>query len=763
MSTHFLRNKVILSGLLSGLLLCLPQTISSDCGSGYIPFYGYNFINPEITELDSELAPFFLNISQIHADYFKTQQEIYQLDNITEWQERYCENGEVEDIRYVVYTASRYQLRDLRTAMDSENGSLDFLGPLMANNSWVKYMFKHNCRETVDYLIFAKTCEPHVVAPANAWGEIKRDVPTMDLLIDEAYQRFLRTESDYIKLRYAFQAIRLAHYSKQYERVLELVDYYLPKIDHDPSIVEYWILGHQAGALQALGQRPEAAYIYSRIFEKCPGKRESAYRSFRIETNEEWEQCLLFCKNDQERANLYVLRANSNNARLVEEMRNIYAYDPQHNALEMLLIKELQLLEKDLLAESINPYRTNNVRQHGIPRVYAGSRVVELQNLVRTWLKKGELRQPALWKLAEGYLEVLAGNYYFARETLQEAEEMIESKALKEQVQVFQLVLEILSMDDIGREEETRLTRLDREYKFYEEYPDFPRLIKDKMRLVYREQGDEAKAYLMEYTLDQLKVNPDLDIIEDLLLLCRKEKRTSFERELVEKPNGSTIENELLNIEAAHLLGQGFLESALKVMKEIPIVEHDNLGQFSPFAMRFKDCVNCPLPDTVTTYNRTEVIERMLELEFDARSASSADQAASMYYDIGVAFYNMSYFGPAWGATDLFRSSASAYRAYYNKGQKVFPQIGFPLGNKENFDMDSARRYFDLARRTARSAEIQVVAAYMAAKCERNDYYVNQQTRTYDYFQMIESDYQNTEFYQRIIGECRDFQAYLLK
>lgn len=747
--------------LLSFLLF--PHTISSDCGAGYTPFYGYSFINPEITEFDSELAPFFLDFTKIHEDYFKSQQEIYQLDNAREWEQRYCENAKIADIRYLVYKASRFQLLDLRTEIDSEEANIRNLPPLLANNSWAKYLLKNNCRETVDYLIYAKTCEPHVVAPANSWGEIKRDVTAMNRLIDEAHERFLRTESDYIKLRYAFQAIRLAHYTKNYDKVLELVTYYLPKIDNDPSIVEYWIKGHQAGALQARGQLAEAAYLYSQVFEKCPGKRESAFRSFRIDTNEEWEQCLLLCKNDHERANLYVLRANSNNARLIEEMRNIYAYDPQHHALEMLLVRELQKLEKDLLAESINPYRENNIRQHGIPRVYAGERVIELQNLVRNWLAEEQLLQPALWKLAEGYLEVLAGNYYFAQRSLAEAEKMVEAKSLKEQLAVFQLVLDILSLDEVGEEEEKRLARLGRDYKFYEEYPDFPRLINDKLRLLYRDQGDGAKAYLMEYSLAQLKANPDLDIIEELIVLCRKEERTRFEKELVEKEDGTTIEYDLINAKAAYLLGQGFLESALKTMQEIPSLEQDNFGQFSPFVRRFKDCVNCLLPDSVTTYNRVELIQLMLDMEFEARAAESSDQAASIYFDLGEAFYNMSYFGQSWQATDLFRSASSGARAYRNKGQEVFSHTGLPLGNKENFNTDRARRYFDLARQTARSDEIKAAATYMGAKCERNDFYTKQQRRTYDYFSILENDYKETEFYQRVIRECRDFQAYLLK
>lgn len=742
--------------------LC-PLAISTDCGPGYAPFYGYSFINPEITEFDAELAPFFLDFGKIHEEYFKSTQEVYQLDNINEWRERYCEKATLEDIRYIVYKASRFQLEDLLRAMDSPTTSTTRVGPLVANNSWGQYMLRHGCRETVEYLIFAKRCEPHVVAPAESWRRTERDIPAMQRLIDEAYQAFLRTESDYIKLRYAFQAIRLAHYAKDYHQTLDLVEYYLPKIDNDPSIVEYWIKGHQAGALQALGERAESAYLYSRVFEKCPGKRESAFRSFRIDTNEEWEQCLLLCKNDHERANLYVLRANSNNAHLIEEMRNIYRYDPQHHALEMLLVRELQKLEKDLLANGINPQAGTNARLHNIPRNNAGERVVALQGLVREWLEEGQLPEPGLWKLAEGYLEVLAGNFYFAQTTLAEAEDMIKAKPLKEQLAVFRLVLRILSLENAGEEEERELADLGRKFKYYEEYPDFPKLINDKLRMLYREQGSGAKAYLMEYSLAQLKANPDVDIIDELIALCREEDRTKFEKALVEYENGTTIENELLNTKAAYLLGQGYLETALNVMQEIPELEWDNYGQFNPFVRRFKDCVNCLLPDTVTTYNRGELIQQLLDLEYEARAATNPDQAASNYFDLGEAFYNMTYFGQSWKATDMFRSGSSAYQVFYNKGSNNFPHTGLPLGNHENFNCDRALRYFDLARRTAKSREIQVAAAYMASKCERNDYYTKQARRTYDYFGIIETDYQDTEFYKRVVSECRDFQAYILK
>ncbi len=747
---------------LLAMMVC-PSRISSECGPYFPSFYGYSFINPAITNFDAELAPFFLDFRGIYEEYFQSQQEVYQHDNAEEWRQRFCENATLDDIRFVVYKSTRTELENLRSAMATEQPSTRMLGARMGNNSFARYMLRHSCKETVDYLIFAKRCEPHVVAPSSSWETTTRDEMAMRRLIDETKERFLRTESHYIKLRYAFQAIRLAHYLKDYDLTLELCDYYLPKIDNDPSLVEYWIMGHRAGALLAKGQRPEAAYLYSRIFEMCPSKRQSAYRSFRIETDEEWQQTLLLCRTDHERANLYVMRASANNARLIEEMENIYAYDPEHHALEMLLVREVQRLEKDLLGEEFNPRREDNQRDFSIPRAIAGERVIELQDMVRRYLDEGLVAEPALWKLTEGYLELLAGDFYFARQTFTEAAEMVGKGPLQEQLQVFQLVLRIISLTRIDDEQERELASMQRDYKFYSDYPDFSRLIRDKVRLMYRAQGDDAKAYLMEFSLGQLQVNPDLEIIDELLSICRKENRNRFERALVEKDNGTTIEIELLDAKSAVFLSNGQLEASLETMREIPLTEWDNLGLYSPFIRRFKDCVHCPLPDSLTTYNRAELIQRMLDKEYEARATTDMDQSAELFFELGEAYYNLTYFGPAWEAADAFRSGASADRAYRNKGQEVFSYPGMELGNRENFNCERAQFYFDKAQAIARSPELAAAAAYMAAKCERNDFYTKHSVRTFRYFQILQDNYQETEFYQRVIRECLDFQAYVLK
>ncbi|MEO0875795.1 MAG: hypothetical protein AAFY48_14460, partial [Bacteroidota bacterium] len=101
----------------------LPLVISTDCGPGYAPFYGYSFINPEITEFDTDLAPFFLNFTKIHEEFFTAQKEVYELDNVKEWRARYCNKATEDDIRYMIYKTSRFQLQDLLRTLDAPDGT----------------------------------------------------------------------------------------------------------------------------------------------------------------------------------------------------------------------------------------------------------------------------------------------------------------------------------------------------------------------------------------------------------------------------------------------------------------------------------------------------------------------------------------------------------------------------------------------------------------------------------------------------------------
>ena len=295
----------------------------------------------------------------------------------------------------------------------------------------------------------------------------------------------------------------------------------------------------------------------------------------------------------------------------------------------------------------------------------------------------------------------------------------------------------------------------------YEEYDDFAAFLDDKLRYLYRTNQRPGKTFLMEYPVEALRPNPRPDIIEDLLQICRKENLTRVERQMIEQADGTTIEHELLDIKATMLFGQYRLEEALATLKEMDRLEWDRFGLFNPFAERMADCVHCLLPDSLPVFNRGDLIQELIDMEYEAKA--NPKMAAPLYYRLGIAYYNMTYFSYSWNAMDYFRSGTSLIRRLLMDGDDVIPNSRFPFGNREHFDCSMALSYFQRARSLANDPELAARASFWAAKCERNQYYVNRVSgaeRSYRYFNDLTKNFSNTSYFARAYDRCLTFRAY---
>ncbi len=742
------------------LTLSFPATISIGCGPVDLSFRGYSFINPNILDLSSEGAAFFLSFREI-ADYYKGPKAEQQIGNIEEWQQRFCEVASLEDIHAIVYDTDADDMRLLRNAMSSESFSPPYE---MRGNLFVQHLIQKKCFETVDYLAFAKECEPHVTANEDPWEEsAPKNTGAMQQLIDDGRLAFRQTKSHYIRLRYAYQLIRLAHYMGDYQQALDLHNDLMPKTDNDPSIIDYWIMGHRAGALMGQGKNVEASYLYSIIFDKCPSKRASAFRSFRITTDEEWKACMLLCETVREQAVLHAIRANMSHAKRLEEMEAMYELEPNISYLPLILVKELLELEKDLLGIDFNDQKQHNKQFHNRPRKAAGENVIELQTFVRRVVDEKKISNLGLWAIAEGYLELLAGNDYFARRTFQKARSMVQDETLKEQLAVWELALKISTYQTITEDIEKELSDIERLNRLFDKYPDFQDFTNDKLATLYRKENMPGKAIMIHYPFEAILPNPQITILNDLIEVCLRPTRNFIERKMVEKGD-STIIHDLRDAKATYYLARGKLEMAREAYTDIPRPDWNNYGIYAPYVDRINDCVHCRLPDSVLTFNRGELIEELRKKEYEARAEPNIEQAAYRYYQLGLAFYNMTYFGPTWKATDFFRSGNSMSKYQLLDAQEgVFDHYYYPLGNRENLDCSEAERHFLRVVELSTNPELIARALFMAAKCEQNEYYVNRfkgAARTYKYFDLL-LEYKDSQFGQRLQKECKYFEAYV--
>jgi hypothetical protein len=737
------------------------RTAMGDCGIGGRAGRTYSFVHTDIMQMQSDYAPYLMGFGVI-GDYYKLEQRDASYDdNIGEWRGRFCGYPDSADIEEILYDTDIDQLAELRDVTSRYKDKETFYE--LEKNTFAQVIKGNGCTDVVDYLIYAKQCEPYCVK-GDLWSEKPKDVAQMFMLINQGRQLFKNTNAPFLKLRYAYQMIRLAHYAKDYPAVLTIYDDVIPKTDKVKSIINYWILAHKAGALKSMGKRAEAAYLFAVVFRYCPSKRRQAFESFDIQTENEWQYCLNSCRDDKERAALYAIRASRDKAKGLDDMVNLYNLDPTNEHLDMLLIRETLRLEKILIGHTFR-------RERYAPEVIVKNKLYcqNLRYFVSQVLQRKTARNLALWQTTEGYLTLLLGDWNGAIRSFFTAKSMTQDPVLLEQIDAFDLAARITGLQANDPRTDAVVNAL-RKTDAYVSDADFEPFFYEKMGNMYKIKNDVGIAYLCDLPLGQLERNPRLDVIDNLIALCRKPDKTLFERELLMAGGNKTIETQLWHIKARYHLSRFEMERANEAYRNIPIPERGK--KYTPFVDKIKDCVNCVQSDTAL-YDRAEFTAKMLELDYQIR-ANLIDPALG-YYRLGLGYYNMTYFGNSSGIADFNRSGSSWQ--YLNSGDAVHPLPNYPQGNFEVTDVSLAMQYFEKARQASLDRAFQARCTFWCAKCEQNMFYVDKQSR-YNvggktmpsvppqyrkYFKLLKDYYRDTDFYRLAQTECKYFNYYSVR
>lgn len=747
------------------LLCCLllPVLLGADCTP---PFRGYQFLDPALLAYESRLGPIYQAFANTYGGFDGQQAANRQRDNLAEWHERYCEQVAVADIQALIYGNTLTELRDILKLMGREDASSAGLSSTLRKNSFARHLVDHRCTEVVEYLIYAKRVEPYVTGQSGGFKRPETDRVAMERLIDDGLDVFNSVESHYVRLRYAYQLLRLAHYLKEYDYVIKLYNYLMSKVAADPSLVYDWIEGHRAGALQAQGDYATSAYLYSRIFERCPSQRESAYLSFHVKTDEQWQAAINLCANDHERAMLHVLRAQNRRAVVLEELEKIYALEPANHALEPLVMRELLELERDFLGLDFNPAAATNKRNNGIPRKGAADRLLRLQAFVNKVVNDGRAANPKLWLLARGTLEMLAGDYFYARQSYAKMARESLADTLADQLNILREVTNVLALNRANDSVELYYFDLLDNEALRARYPALRPLVNDKLEAVYRANGQQGKAALLRYGFDAIQKNPQLSYLQELEQMADSLLGNRFDRLLLSDRIGPDPIDDINDLLGTYYLQKGQWETALEVFKRVPAARRDAYGIFAPFYKQLNDKVNDNPSAIYTRYNKVDLLERLVELDDQARRTTNDTIATRNYFNLGLAFYSMSYYSFNWKMGDPFRSGSSgrmaAAKPVYNW---LFPHQEAPLKNRENMSMELAMEYFNRALERSPVREQAAQAAFYAAKAQRNMHYAagSPGPRPFTYFRLLKDTYSDTDFYQEAIAECRTFAWFVGK
>jgi hypothetical protein len=793
-----------LSAIFTGLAIFLiPTKMANGCGAGDYGYYVYSFIEPDIIE-EPSYRPFFFTFMSFFDDW---QGETFSKEeNLGEWHEYFFKKVPKEAIDDVIYKSNIAELKQVLKGTIPDS---------IKSNALLQHLIKNPNKEFVNYLIFAKTCEPYATNREFDWDGnlIVEDTYTANAgkLAKEGLAAFNASQNEFLQSRYAFQAVRLARYSQQWEETIRAYETIMTKLRIKNNFIYYWTMEHYAGALYNSGQKAKAAYHFAQIFDKCPSRRLAAYKSFGVSTDDEWQEALSYCKNNEEKAALFALRAVNPINNAAEEMQSIYGLNPKSKQLNFLLIREIQKLEYELLGASYNKAR-QNIQHYSydpdtyesfvdFPREGSEEYLKQLLALTKKCTAEKKVQQPNIWKLAEGYLEFMNGNHAVATSIFNDLEKLPNSVTFKQQLLVFKAAIEVDQLEKIDAETEKKI-------------PEYLKLLKnagpegesgvsptanytrDKLAYLYHKQGQTTKAFLCKNLgFYDLLVRPSMVVIDDLLTMHDKLRNGNLSEyeEMLSKDifykseyqyNENTgeyattytglddeIKDQLIEIKGTIYLGLNDLDKAIATFEKLPAAYHNenrspeywvenptqrfNINNFQPFNLYIGAEVK---KNADPTFNKLKLAKQLKELENNIKNGTG--NLGDFYYKLGLVHYNMSNSGKGWRAIDYWWT---AYPGEVEISENVYGYDEEEWGNQDFLYHDNALSYLTKAIGLLKSSnpELAAKANFLAGMCVTKKS-ANEEAAegTNPYWTTLKASYKNTKFCKQLIKECPSFEFY---
>ena len=217
------------------------------------------------------------------------------------------------------------------------------LDTVFEGNTFISELLKKKNKEWLEYLAFAKKNEYNNMYSSDPWKDTYEDnIGSLSHeLLNTAEQKLHKIKNTKLLERYAYHLIRLYRQTGEDKKCIEAYDNYFGKSKSE-SVLKTWSLLHKAEALSALGEKVKANYLYSIVFNLGEEKRIRAYKLF---SKDLFEKTLALAKNKTETATLWAIMAIKNPGPALKEIKKVIENDPQHHAIPILIMREVNKLE----------------------------------------------------------------------------------------------------------------------------------------------------------------------------------------------------------------------------------------------------------------------------------------------------------------------------------------------------------------------------------------------------------------------------------
>ncbi len=789
--------KTFITACISAALISFPQNIIG-CGPEANPYdYYTSFFHQNLPDANGYRPFYYIGYTFL----YDRNEPAAVSDILTDEWTNYCgASVKKNDAKKLV---NKFDWKDLNNLYNNieKNQSLKIPDPVK-QNSMTDYFIRTKDLEALGYLLYAKQVEPHVIGGEGDWEALQRDSLKMDKLIKNGQQLYAAAKKDIFKLKYAYQVLRLAHYSGRYADVINWYEVYVAKTTSS-SVLQTLCLALKAGALFRSGQQKEAAYLFSKVFAATTAKRISNYLGFvwSVDSKVDKKDYLALCRNEKERASMLSLFALGNSNNNLDDLKEIYRLNPASEELEVLVVREINKLEEKYLTPAMQKvpggksfYFTWTDERTDSIMTDAEKEVKDLSGFLHDAAQSKVLKNAGLFETAAAYAAYMIRDYPTAKSYLAAADKMPLTQKVKEQWVLINLLVSINEKNKIDAAFEEQLLpslqwleeRIKSEkavtmdyWKVQQWRSIYRNLMSEILARRYHEQGDLPKETLcigaadrmMKGQLDYygsqngvefLRNNLMSQDVENLYALLESKHPNKFESYLFNH-NPVTIK-EVVDFAGTSYLREYNYAKATDWFKRSGDIK--TIGKNPFIDLLYDREEQLPVEKNFKT-TKLAFAQEMQKLE---QTAKQPALAAKNYYRMALGIYNITYYGHTWELVQYFRSGSDGY--YIPEKASGF--------QKEYYGAFKAKEFFEKAMNASTDKNFKARCLFMMAKCAQKQVHLPQYSeyRTnwdkYDqdqkaywavftgnqYFPQFVKKYSNTAFYKEAFSSCsylRDF------
>ncbi len=743
--------------LLVAVMLTALWGKSFACGWDEGDWYYYNLFNQEIMS-DERYRPFLL----IYGSRYYTNDTLRN-GNIEEW--RQYLGLSYDETKYLVFKASRSDLQNLSKGKRAVDENLSF-----ASADFMK-----NQKQALLYLAYAKYLEPYMRIIPGEDTDFYWDLPEYEHNAGDLDYEKVKTvltkswnaESDNeLKLRYGYQLVRLAHYTRRYQEAVQLFEQYVEPLKMRTEMY-YYALAQKAGALRGMGETQRANRDFIRVFANSYDLKTMAYTSLTMGWDNEinFADFVAGAADNNERNDIFFMMGYSDFNNPVNEIEKIVVTDPNAIQAKVLMVRAINMLERRMLLSYV-PWGEGDDRSR---YPYLGQDDTEGRAFFNQALRVSDMQRDKasdknFWNLASSYLHFLNKDFELANNCL--------GNVKSTDADYMAMVKNLTAYIDICRQ-----PKIDANTERYL-YDNYANMIKGEesyslnmadnsfigvvLSNRYGLQGEKAKSFLMLRHVKAIEDNPDESLLDDIQSFLNKKKKTQLEEYIAAT---STTEMANTNNYLAYVKGvlrltegdfktaKGLFEKQTRLKMSRRLFGHNIEVYYSGDEKDImRDDYIADFSFIHDNMTEVEVTDALMQLDKIGKK-EKGDESAKANYLIANFFYNVS-------RTGYYRQ----YLRFDNNNGFSYWKYG-PDANVYKNTLDLSSAYLEKAKKSAEDRELKAHIVYAQAKNAQQ--VMEDHVDTWDqqmvipHAQLNEFDqYAGTSYHQAVLSNCVYYRDY---